>query len=78
MRVEDVAPLYEFRAEAAGARGACCIFGEPVFYLHGDQALIPGHIYSIDGVREFQKISRCCEFHFDAMFAVADIEDDVD
>lgn len=72
MRAEDVAPLYEFRAEAASYYLAHCIFGEPVFFQFGERALIPGHIYSSAGVREFQRISRCCEFHFDAMFTVDD------
>lgn len=41
-----------------------CLDGELVFFVEHTHALMPGHIYSYDGVREF-KISKCCEFHFD-------------
>jgi hypothetical protein len=41
-----------------------CVQKEAVFYLPYHKALLPGHIYSDAGLREF-KISHCCEYHFD-------------
>lgn len=48
-----------------------CINGEKVFFYPADKAYAPGHIYSDDGVKEFD-ISRCCEWHFDNWFAEVD------
>lgn len=45
-----------------------CIFGEKVFFNPDSEARVPGHIYSGSGMSEYQ-ISKCCEFHFDTMFA---------
>jgi hypothetical protein len=58
----------------------CIEGGEYVFYYGYEKALIPGHIYSEDGLNEYH-ISRCCEYHFDEMFAEdedppTDLEDD--
>jgi hypothetical protein len=50
-----------------------CIYGEKVFYVDDTKARMPGHIYSQMGRNEFG-ISKCCEYHFDEMFA----EDDED
>lgn len=44
-----------------------CISGEPVFFVEGDYAVMPGHIYSKSGVDEFG-ISKACEWHFDEWF----------
>jgi hypothetical protein len=43
-----------------------CINGEKVFFVEYHKALMPGHIYSRLGRKEFG-ISGCCEFHFDEM-----------
>lgn len=61
-------------AQATPANSMVCIYGEPVFYLLADHAVIPGHIYSSDGRHEMQQISHCCEYHFDEMFADDDDE----
>lgn len=45
-----------------------CVNGEKVFYYDYYRGLMPGHIYSEDGMREF-KMSGACEFHFDEWFA---------
>lgn len=37
---------------------------EVVFYAPWEEALIPGHIYSRDGMTEYG-ISGTCEYHFD-------------
>jgi hypothetical protein len=50
-----------------------CIFGEKVFYVEDTKSRMPGHCYSKEGVLEI-RISGCCEYHFDEMFA----EDDED
>lgn len=39
------------------------------FYLPYDHALIPGHVYSHEGLREMQRISGSCEWCFDKAFA---------
>jgi len=44
-----------------------CIHGEFMLWQPWSRALIPGHIYSEDGLRE-ARISSCCEYHFDKMF----------
>lgn len=44
-----------------------CFKGEKVFFNAGEYAVLPGHIYSEAGRREFS-ISNCCEYHFDQMF----------
>lgn len=49
-----------------------CIYGEKVFYVEDTKARMPGHCYSEMGVREMQRISGCCEYHFDEMFADPD------
>lgn len=41
-----------------------CLEGHAVFYLPGGEALIPGHVYSEAGLREF-RISGYCEWCFD-------------
>lgn len=48
-----------------------CVQKEAVFYLPYHKALLPGHIYSEMGLREF-KISHCCEYHFDEWFKEED------
>ena len=54
-------------AYAAGEYGNLCLEGEPVFYYPHDEALVPGHIYSLAGMDEY-KISKACEYHFDKWF----------
>jgi hypothetical protein len=50
-----------------------CIVGrEKVFYVEDSKARMPGHCYSEAGVREAQRISGCCEYHFDEMFPADD------
>lgn len=49
------------REETYGLR---CIAGEAVFFYNYPYGLMPGHIYSHLGIKEF-KISQSCEFHFD-------------
>lgn len=44
-----------------------CIEGEFMLYLEYDRALMPGHIYSYEGVKE-ARISGSCEYHFDRWF----------
>lgn len=44
-----------------------CIEGEVMLYSPCDRALIPGHIYSMAGIKE-ARISGCCEYHFDRWF----------
>lgn len=51
----------------------CFIGGERVFHLPYSHALVPGHIYSDAGKREFV-ISQCCEYHFDEAFPDEDDE----
>jgi hypothetical protein len=46
----------------------CLVGGEPIFFVPGRYAVVPGHIYSDAGVREF-RITQQCEFHFDLDFA---------
>lgn len=44
-----------------------CMFSEEkevVFYAEWTEALIPGHIYSREGIKEYG-ISGTCEYHFD-------------
>lgn len=68
--------LKEVQAEAEAepsTADAKCIEGETVFYVEHDKALIPGHIYSRDGITEY-RVSRTCEFHFDLW--MKDPEDD--
>lgn len=48
-----------------------CIYGEPVFFEEDYKARREGHIYSKAGVDEY-RISQCCEYHFDQMFAEDD------
>jgi hypothetical protein len=55
-------------AEATDWYTLRCIYGEKIYYVEHHRALAPGHCYSEAGVREAQRISSCCEFHFDAMF----------
>jgi hypothetical protein len=43
-----------------------CYDGEVVFFVQWHKALIPGHIYSKDGLKEYQ-ISKHCEYHFDEL-----------
>lgn len=43
-----------------------CYDGEVVFFVEWHKALIPGHIYSRAGLREYQ-ISKHCEYHFDEL-----------
>lgn len=38
--------------EAKIADTGLCIYGEPVFYLENPEALVEGHIYSDEGIRE--------------------------
>jgi len=73
---EKLAEAKAMAALADSTNSAQCIKGEYVFYMEHDKGLIPGHIYSMDGVKEMG-ISNCCEFHFDEMFG-PDIEAEVD
>lgn len=50
-----------------------CTQGEKVFFYQYDHALIPGHIYSGDGIAEF-RISKVCEYHFDKWMAEPDAD----
>lgn len=54
-------------AENLGTYTSKCISGEVVFFVAGDYAVMPGHIYSQSGVDEFG-ISKACEYHFDSWF----------
>jgi len=54
----------------------CIIGGEKVFYVQDTKARMPGHCYSEAGVREAQRISGCCEYHFDEMFPTDDEDED--
>lgn len=58
----------QMAAEAEEANMGRCINGEAVFFLPGEYGVRAGHIYSMAGKEEF-RISHCCEFHFDEMFA---------
>jgi hypothetical protein len=53
--------------ESKGVDTMRCIEGELMLYLPFDRALVPGHIYSMDGIRE-ARISKSCEYHFDKWF----------
>lgn len=44
-----------------------CIEGEVMLYVPYERALIPGHIYSDEGLKE-ARISGSCEYHFDRWF----------
>jgi hypothetical protein len=57
--------------EAKTAETGRCIQGEPVFYMEYDVPLVPGHIYSDMGRKEF-RLSGLCEYHFDMFFAEED------
>ena len=46
------------------ADAAVCLEGEKVFYAGYHKAVMPGHIYSPAGVKEYN-ISHLCEYHFD-------------
>lgn len=73
MTVADTAALTEaarLSEEANGPDGygpICLHCKRRVFWLPGPYALVPGHIYSEDGIRE-AGITRICEFCFDTMF----------
>jgi hypothetical protein len=59
-------------AEWAGAPlGRCKFGGEAAFVRFHGEALLPGHIYSIRGAREFF-ISGFCEWHFDLICSRAE------
>lgn len=62
-----VAELRKMEEAAKSTDSKSCIHGEKMLWLPYDRALIPGHIYSEDGMRE-ARISGCCEYHFDKMF----------
>lgn len=51
-------------ADAEEKDGARCVEGEAVFWLEHEKALRPGHIYSHDGIAEYN-VSKLCEYHFD-------------
>ena len=55
------------RAEADESYRLRCLYGEKVFFAPSHEAVVSGHIYSDDGIREYE-ISRCCEYHFDKAF----------
>ena len=54
------------RAEESTPDKACRFSEEKevVFFAEWDEALIPGHIYSKEGLEEY-RISQTCEYHFD-------------
>jgi len=56
--------LKELQTRALEHTGTKCREGEGVFYAPWKEGLIPGHIYSPAGEREFG-ISGYCEYHFD-------------
>jgi hypothetical protein len=58
----------EYAEHDADMRPLCVIEREPVFFMEWERSLVPGHIRSAAGVSEY-KISKCCEYHFDEMFA---------
>ena len=53
---EDEIP--ESRCRQCGHSGICIIY---------DYALIEGHCYSASGIREYQSLSKICEYCFDKM-----------
>jgi hypothetical protein len=61
--------------DAANEAGVCSYGGERVYEQDAGFAEKPGHIYSEAGRKEY-KISGCCEFHFDKLFAEEDDPDD--
>jgi hypothetical protein len=66
--------LDECRALAdhdADVRPTCYLGGEPVFWYPWERSLVPGHIRSESGRREY-KISKCCEYCFDKAFATSE------
>lgn len=62
-----VAHLKEMRIEAETLDTKKCIEGEPMLFLEHTRALVPGHIYSAEGMSE-ARISGSCEYHFDRWF----------
>jgi len=65
----DQAALEQLRkmAQLATEDHKKCVWGEHMLYLEHDKALMPGHIYSMAGIRE-ARISGSCEYHFDRSF----------
>jgi hypothetical protein len=53
------------KAEADTSYNLTCIVGrEKIFFVEHTRSLMPGHIYSYAGVREFRN-THLCEYHFD-------------
>lgn len=59
--------LRKMAVSPEAAESKKCIEGEPMLYVEYDRALIPGHIYSREGIAE-ARISGSCEYHFDRWF----------
>lgn len=53
-------------AQNAVTAGVCSMCEEEVRFEEADQADGEGHVYSVDGVREYG-ITGCCEFCFDQL-----------
>ena len=68
MNVEERCRLMSRQAEETESYTQTCIAGEKVFFVEHDHAIMPGHIYSNDGIKEY-KISQACEYHFDTWLA---------
>lgn len=54
----------------------CVICKKNGLYIPYDYALIEGHCYSEDGMREYTGISKVCEYCFDKMHKDFDPDDD--
>lgn len=78
---EDNEALHKVKEMSAAAEAdpltTRCIEGEAMFYLAHTHALIPGHVYSREGLREI-RLSGYCEFHFDEIASAFDDAEEAD
>lgn len=72
-RRAEILTLVRDGADEAQMGPKCMRCGHYSFHVTWDHALIEGHVYSKDGVREVY-ISSCCEFCFDLIAEEADDE----
>jgi hypothetical protein len=73
-RKEILTKVQEFATESTPGN-VCTFCRKVVVYIPYTEALIPGHIYSEDGVREY-RITQMCEHCFDEATKEPD-EDDI-